>query len=139
MSNGMTPVGVIIDNCSAIQDHTITDTAEHLIMANAVMKLDQSTGIVFNGAVYLQVGAGVTAVTVRFRRGYGTTGPIDWEMTYPVPANMRWPLPISGIIGAGEYQQTAGGQHSITLQQNADGATEIVYGSVAWFNTLFDH
>ena len=139
MTNGMTPVGVIIDNCSAIQDSTITDTAEHLIMANAVMKLDQSTGIVFNGTVYIRAGAGVTAVTVRFRRGYGITGSIDWEMTYPVPANMRWPLPISGIIGAGEYQQPNGGQHSITIEQNANSPTEVLYGSVAWFNTLFDH
>jgi hypothetical protein len=137
---------LLFDNCSAIQNSVLSGDTETLVMANAYMALpkpgavDHDPAITFLGAIYLTPGANCKGVYVRFRRGYGVTGAIDYEipnlLVVPGKPNV---IPIAGIMNPTVYVPGPG-QYTITVQQN--GATspgKVTYGSIAWFYTQFNH
>lgn len=140
----------LFDNASQVQNGTLTGTTETLILANAMLAIRRSSGIVASGHLYIKPGAGVTAVTPRIRKGYfsadpkeGTVGAIVWEVAgLPVTPGVPQAIPISGIFGPEQYMRAGGGQHSVTLQQ-VGGATppsngSVIYASVAFFNPVMD-
>jgi hypothetical protein len=128
----------LMDNSSAVQNNGIVPvTGEVLILANAINELDVSSGIVLSGAVYVTPGAACKAVTVRVRRGYGTSGAIDWEIRFPVTPYLQNCLPIAGVVGPDVYFNSGGGQHSVTLsQESATSTGHVGYASVAFFNSV---
>lgn len=139
----------LYDNASDIQNGTLTGTAETRVLANAMLAIRKSSGIVVSGHLYIKPGPGVTAVTPRIRKGYfstnpkeGTVGAIVWEVAgLPVTPGVTNAIPISGIFGADECMQADGGQHSVTLQQVGAapvGNGSVIYASVAFFNTVRD-
>lgn len=135
----------LFDNSSQVQNPGLTGSTEILILANAIQKLYESSGIVFLGTLYLTPGINVDKVTVRIRAGYGTSGAINWEVS-----NIDvWPgkvsaISLSGIFTGSQYELENGGQYSVTVQQEAEIAGEVPANgvvnsaSVAWFNTQFD-
>jgi hypothetical protein len=129
--------GDLFDNSSQLQNATLVTTAETLVLANAVQQVAYSSGIVFNGVIYMTPGTGTTSVTIRVRRGYGTSGATDYEVqNIAVTAGVLNAVPLAGVMGAAEYQQNGGGQHSITVQQvGATGNGSFTYASVAFINS----
>jgi hypothetical protein len=137
---------LLFDNCSAIQNSVLSGDTETLVMANAYMALpkpgavDHDPAITFLGAIYLTPGANCKGVYVRFRRGYGTNGAIDYEipnlLVVPGRPNV---VPIAGIMNPTVYVPGPG-QYTVTVQQNgATSAGKVTYGSIAWFYTQFNH
>jgi hypothetical protein len=128
----------LYDNSESLQNAALNGTAETLVLANAIVVILESSGIVFNGTIYFTPGPGTTGVTVRIRAGYGTGGAIVFEVQdiAVVPGKVT-ALPISGICGAGACMSEAGGQFSVTLQQiGATGNGALILGTnISWFNT----
>jgi hypothetical protein len=135
---------LLFDNCSAIQNSVLSGNTETLVMANAYMALPKPTqkdpAVTFLGAIYLTPGANCKGVYVRFRRGYGVSGAIDYEipnlLVVPGKPNV---IPIAGIMNDTVYVPGPG-QYTVTVQQNgATSAGKVTYGSIAWFYTQFNH
>jgi len=128
----------LMDNSSALQNSTLVTTAETLVLANAINQISRTSGIVFSGCIYLTPGTGTTSVTVRIRRGFGTTGATDYQITdLAVTAGVLVPVPVSGVMsGAPNYTQPGGGQHSVTLQQvGATANGTITFANMSWWNS----
>ena len=132
----------MFDNCSVIQDPVIPQQGEVKILANAVARLDPNcpASVVLAGTVYLIPGANATGIIVRARRGFGVTGPIDWEPIGYGPGGIGVTpgkvnaVPVNGILGADWYQQAQGGQYTITVEQvNATAPGQTLNASIAWF------
>lgn len=135
----------LFDNASQVQNQTLVTTTETLVLANAIALVGLSNGIVFGGAIYLIPGVGTTGLIVRFRRGYGVSGVIDWEPAgygppgglYAVPGVVN-AVPLNGLFSADWYQQPGGGQYSVTVEQvNAKANGSVLSASVAFSNVVF--
>ncbi len=134
----------LFDNCSFVQNATVTTTTETLILASAVAKIAPTCdAVVANGVIYLIPGAGCTGIIIRFREGFGVTGAIDWEpVGFGPPAGIAVTpgvvsaIPLAAVLDAGWQQQDAGGQYTVSVQQtgaNVTGNATVLNANVSWW------
>jgi hypothetical protein len=133
----------IIDTSTSLQNSTLVTTAETLVLASILplpvgptaLTLAGGTGVQILVIANITAGTGATGITVRARRGFGTSGNNDGQYSsLGCTAGATGPITSLFSVNPAWLLQSGGGQYSITFQQvGATGNATILQASALYY------
>ena len=137
------PLGCNLDCSSSIQNSTLTTTGETLVLASifplpvgAVEPSVIHAGLLVVVYGIVNAGTATTGITVRIRRGFGTGGTIDGELTnIAVTPGVNSPFVYATSVNSGWLYTPPGGQYSVTFQQvgaTGNGTVEMAVATYSY-------